>query len=424
MIVFHADWYPGDPWQALNGAEHSGRFEYYPITLLPTLMVDGLLDRWPITPALLTTAVNNRLAVDSPISIDISSSAAPTSIDANIEVNSANVAVSGNYKIRFAIANNFYDGWTGSNGMSEWHYDMLDMAPDDNGLAFSIGTNETLNFDVSFNWPLSVNGDPITVDNLSIIVYVQNDNTHEVIQSNMALVGGGEPDPVTLALTPQVDAIPQGGGNVVYDVQFTNNTDMSANGLRYRTYVTLPDGSRVGPLANIAFNMAPFMDVTYTGLTQAIPGNAPAGEYLFIATAGVQNNPDLQVMDSFMFAKAGVDTDGEFVFDPSEWSDSDFTIAGDALNSQLPSEYAMNAAYPNPFNPSTTVSVSLPEAAELTVSVYNVNGQQVASLHQGVADAGTHSLTFDATGLSSGLYFVHATVPGHLDHAQKVMLVR
>jgi len=89
----------------------------------------------------------------------------------------------------------------------------------------------------------------------------------------------------------------------------------------------------------------------------------------------------------------------------------------------LPTEFSMNA-YPNPFNAATTVSMSLPHGAELSINVYNVVGQQIATLADGRFNAGKHTFTFDASDLASGLYFVRATVPGHLDAIQKVMLVR
>lgn len=74
-------------------------------------------------------------------------------------------------------------------------------------------------------------------------------------------------------------------------------------------------------------------------------------------------------------------------------------------NSQTPGAYRLSAAYPNPFNPTTAVSVALPAPGELTVAVFNTKGQQVATL-------------------ASGLYFVHAKVPGKLNAMQKVMLVK
>jgi FG-GAP-like repeat/Secretion system C-terminal sorting domain len=89
-----------------------------------------------------------------------------------------------------------------------------------------------------------------------------------------------------------------------------------------------------------------------------------------------------------------------------------------------PDEYSLVGLYPNPFNSMTTAQIALPEAAELNVTVYNVMGQQVATLAHGRLNAGTHSFTFDASNIASGLYFVRATVPGQLDELQKIMLVR
>jgi FG-GAP-like repeat/Secretion system C-terminal sorting domain len=90
----------------------------------------------------------------------------------------------------------------------------------------------------------------------------------------------------------------------------------------------------------------------------------------------------------------------------------------------LPDEYAVSKVYPNPFNPTTTISVSLPREATLKVTAYNVTGHRVAVLTNGQFGAGNHTMTFDASGMTSGLYFVRVTVPGHLNTVQKVMLVR
>ncbi|MBS1261420.1 MAG: hypothetical protein MAG453_00741 [Calditrichaeota bacterium] len=80
---------------------------------------------------------------------------------------------------------------------------------------------------------------------------------------------------------------------------------------------------------------------------------------------------------------------------------------------------------PNPFNAATVVTVTLPAAGEVTVTVYNVAGRAVATLADGATlPAGSHPFTFDASELASGLYFARATVPGHLDEVRKLLLVR
>jgi hypothetical protein len=71
----------------------------------------------------------------------------------------------------------------------------------------------------------------------------------------------------------------------------------------------------------------------------------------------------------------------------------------------IPEEYALEQNYPNPFNPSTTVSFNLPEEDFVSLKVFNSIGQEVTLLYSGVLQAGSHQIVFDASKLSSGIYF-------------------
>jgi hypothetical protein len=62
--------------------------------------------------------------------------------------------------------------------------------------------------------------------------------------------------------------------------------------------------------------------------------------------------------------------------------------------------------FPNPFNPSTNISYQLPEAARVTLKVYDMLGREVAKLVDREVVAGNHTATFDGSRLSSGIYFV------------------
>jgi hypothetical protein len=96
----------------------------------------------------------------------------------------------------------------------------------------------------------------------------------------------------------------------------------------------------------------------------------------------------------------------------------------DDVNSDFPTEYAITNTYPNPFNPTLNVSIALPETSKLKVSVYNVMGQSVATVADRSYTAGTHNFTFNGSDLSSGVYFIHASVAGKLNHVKKVVLMK
>ncbi len=77
-----------------------------------------------------------------------------------------------------------------------------------------------------------------------------------------------------------------------------------------------------------------------------------------------------------------------------------------------PKEFTLNGNFPNPFNPSTTIIYTLPVDARVTLEVFNVLGQRVAQLVDGVVTAGYHDAVFDASSLSSGLYIYRLTAVG------------
>lgn len=77
----------------------------------------------------------------------------------------------------------------------------------------------------------------------------------------------------------------------------------------------------------------------------------------------------------------------------------------DKENGPVPRAYALSQNYPNPFNPATTIAFDLRSAGDVTLRVFDVLGRVVATLVQGYRPAGSYTQTFDATRLSSGVYF-------------------
>jgi len=71
----------------------------------------------------------------------------------------------------------------------------------------------------------------------------------------------------------------------------------------------------------------------------------------------------------------------------------------------LPSKYALSQNFPNPFNPNTTIRFSLPQSNYVTMKVFNVLGEEVASLVSQVLLAGAHTADWNAGKMESGIYF-------------------
>jgi hypothetical protein len=88
-----------------------------------------------------------------------------------------------------------------------------------------------------------------------------------------------------------------------------------------------------------------------------------------------------------------------------------------------PSAYRLEQNYPNPFNPSTRIAYALPSRSHVRLAVYNVLGQEVETLVDEFKEAGRYEATFDATGLSSGVYFYSLSAGQYAD-TKKLLLVR
>ena len=90
---------------------------------------------------------------------------------------------------------------------------------------------------------------------------------------------------------------------------------------------------------------------------------------------------------------------------------------------ELPQEYSLSSAFPNPFNPSTTLNFSLPLESDVQIIVYDLQGREVVSLADGKMDVGFHTVVWNADRYSSGVYFVKM-VAGEYISNQKLMLVK
>lgn len=91
--------------------------------------------------------------------------------------------------------------------------------------------------------------------------------------------------------------------------------------------------------------------------------------------------------------------------------------------SNMPSRFELEQNYPNPFNPTTVIAYQLPALSHVTLKVYDVLGREVATLVDGKENAGDYNITFNASRLSSGVYFYQLNT-GNENFVKKMLLLK
>jgi len=107
-----------------------------------------------------------------------------------------------------------------------------------------------------------------------------------------------------------------------------------------------------------------------------------------------------------------------------EWlSNGIFSISGLSEIESGPGRISLDSAYPNPFNPTTTISFGLPVDSEVSIQIYNLQGRVVETLASQFMQAGYHSVVWNADNYSSGVYFVKMATGDYVS-TQKLLLVK
>jgi hypothetical protein len=91
--------------------------------------------------------------------------------------------------------------------------------------------------------------------------------------------------------------------------------------------------------------------------------------------------------------------------------------------SDLPREFALYQNYPNPFNPVTSVKFALPEQSEVKIEIFNLLGQKILTLSEGLMPAGNHSIDWDGSRTASGIYYYKLTA-GDFTCVKKMTLLK
>ena len=249
-------------------------------------------------------------------------------------------------------------------------------------------------------------------------------NTREqVLQAIFTFFGIGAPTNPNVEITlepvsPPIQ-IPPTGGSFNFNVTLHNN-ESTTQTFDAWIMVQLPNLSWYGPvLGPVSLSLSAGGSITRLR-TQSVPGNAPSGTYTYRGYVGDYSTAKWD-SSSFTFVKlAG--GDGAWT---GNWENTGENFEQWQLDPvrEIPSEYALSGAYPNPFNPMTTIRYELPEASFVKLTVYDLAGHEVARLVSGWREAGVQEVTLDASNLASGVY-VYRLTAGDFTASGKMALIK
>ena len=114
--------------------------------------------------------------------------------------------------------------------------------------------------------------------------------------------------------------------------------------------------------------------------------------------------------------------DGADLPDVAQFFD-DASLSSDKTADAAPDGYLLQSNYPNPFNPTTTISFSIPQAQHVSLIVYDALGREVAKLVDAELGSGNHTVTFDGQNLASGVY-IYRIRAGDFVQEKKMQLVK
>jgi hypothetical protein len=229
------------------------------------------------------------------------------------------------------------------------------------------------------------------------------------------------------------------GGEII--LEFTDNKIVNGDGIDFTVFENAFiswDGSVFMEAAKVAVSQDghnwfefPFDTTDMSGLAGVTPiadnqnptdPTVSGGDQFDLESVGLEWASYVRITDLGDYYQEGT-YNGDFDLDAVVAVNSEVTTGINSGETIIAREYTLHQNFPNPFNPSTKISYQLSVNSDVQLEVYNVLGQKVKTLVNQRQAAGTHSVTFNATGLASGVYYYKIQADG-FRQVRKMMLVR
>lgn len=272
------------------------------------------------------------------------------------------------------------------------------------GTAFNFGISKGITSNIDWDTTdRNFNETYLIILKYEYVVGTNNDLIHLFVNPSLA---GGEPAspdatvPDTTGSDIIVNAVALRQGSRDYDVivdgiRVSTSWDLAPVPVELSSFTAKANGNEVflkwttaSELNNKMFEVErKTRDTEYSTIAQ-LKGAGTSTEMNFYSYT------DSKLQEAkYTYRLKQIDYDGSFAYSEE--------IEVEVIN---PLDFSLEQNYPNPFNPSTIIGYDVPEAGPVKLSIYNILGEQIAVLADGIVEAGSYQITFDAKNLTSGLY--------------------
>lgn len=474
-VTYHVYW-PGvnDPMYQANTTQIAQRINYIGINAVPRVDIDGISkDVWPLTPTSLNNIYNQRKSVQTNLDITVvDEMVGADSIKATITIDIMEELPSGNYKLRiYALDRKIvYDYAPGNNGEKEFEYVFRRGYPNMTGtsIPLTVGTHEyTVTYEREAIWGSGL---------IYTMAFVQNDNTKEILNADMSNFYYA-PQAAPLA-APQNNKVTESSSVVLswkeavnankYRLEVSETEDF-AEFVHYTNLIidNSYDLGDLGESSKLYWRVKSFSD-TDSALYSAVwnfttPLNKPynlEGEHLsdritlnwddfseyetgFAIERAITQGigimfRELDTVDANItsYEDLSISTSGIYYYrvkaindiSHSTYSDSVVYDLKVGVEDSYPAElnFSMEQNFPNPFNPVTNISFTIPAERhnkDASLIVYDLLGNEVTTLYKGVITSGEHQVQFSPSNLTSGVYF-YKLVSGEYSLTKKLVYLK
>ncbi|HEY6626309.1 MAG TPA: T9SS type A sorting domain-containing protein [Ignavibacteriaceae bacterium] len=261
-------------------------------------------------------------------------------------------------------------------GQTQVDYCQRLMVPNENGTPVDLINNNLIDVPLTF----SLNASWVA-ENCQLSVFIQNLNTKEILQGDKVWITDLQPVPVELT---SFSAVATTDGVI----------------LKWKT---------ASELNNHGFEIEKSSNGTEFYTVAFVQGNGTTTES---QEYSYTDDVDYKGGETLYYRLKQVDLDGRVQY--SSIVEVEFDV---------PIDFALHQNYPNPFNPSTTIKFAVPKTSLVNIKVYDLTGQEVASLVNEVKEVGTYEIKFDARSLASGVY-LYRMIAGDFTSVRKLNVLK